>query len=153
MLEANREEIVYQLPVERVCALQMRGALPLLPPHVEAWNQRRFRRPVTIADFAALTWFGFGRVDESGTDPSAIMAFYQRFDHHTTSESLEVVHIAGSARGMRRLIQAIVRLGQHTHMTVSGELDVENARMMKFIANAGFWPERARFTHPAGDAT
>ena len=152
MLEADRAERVYELSVGRVYELGARGALPALPPQVAAWNQRRRQRQATIADVSSLRWFAYGDPTEVA-DPAAVMAIQQRYDYHTTAESLELTHIAGKAVGMHNLLRFAVALGEASGMAVSGELDHINARFMAFVHKHGFRAERVRFTHLAGDLT
>lgn len=80
------------------------------PPNMPNPNVRGYRQ-ATAGDANALTWlvaWRRGAADSTGLRRAAAsVAFYDRFDWHSSSEVREIVFMTGSARAIRQLIIAL----------------------------------------------
>lgn len=138
---------VFQVDLGRIVALENMKLLPALPQRVERMNVHDVDRVAPAESIAPLEWFVAG----DPFKPSAMMATRFRFDYHYNTEVIEVVHVAGSRRGVDRLIRQARFMAAMYGVPLTGEIDFANATMRRFLRRCGFRLERVRFTL-SGDA-
>jgi hypothetical protein len=139
---------VYNVPLERIVALQTLGLLPRLSTSIEDLNRRHREREPLPAQVAPLQWW----VSGDPFEPTAVMALMTRYDYGYNADVLEMVHIAGSRRGVDRLMRTARFLASMYQLPLTGEIDIANERMRNYLRRLNvFRPERERWTVAVDD--
>ena len=142
MLLVEHTHAVERVPALFVSQLFAQGVLPVVPADVVAAARVPERREMTIQEAADLTWIVAGPFHR----PRGVGAFRDVFDHHTSCDVREVIHVAGSKRGVVELLRymdADARVHDRRCVGVVGAGNGDMARLLTrlgaVVSNRRLW--------------
>lgn len=129
---------IQRVPALHVSQLFAAGTLPSAPPEIVAASRVPESRDPTLAEFAALTWLLCGPLDA----PCGVASYRDVFDHQTSSDVREIIHIAGSKRAVYEL--GMFLIADALPRRCIGTFDCENP-MIAFVKRLGASVKRVRW--------
>lgn len=125
------------LTPSEVATLAAEGRDPALPADVVE-ERAVDAQSVPIREIAKTSWLG----SFEGDKLVALLGFFVRFDHHRLCQVREVIHVAGSPRGVRELL---LELRATSALPLVGCIAITNKRMAYAIGKLGWRPRRIEF--------
>lgn len=140
---------ILETTAEAVSELYYRDMLPKLPEDVNALNHALDGRPPTLSDLREFRWL-IQTIEIPRHRPhiTGVASFRKTYDYYHWRDSLEVAHVAGSARACTDLMRYILELAKGKNYGVFGAIDIENPRMKEFLERLGFVRSRQIMESP-----
>lgn len=104
MLNTTSPRTIQSVPALYVSELFRLGKLPSVPQDTITASRVPESRDPTLAEFAALVWIIVGPVHT----PCGVASFRDVFDHQTSSDVREIIHLAGSRRAVYELAKFLI---------------------------------------------
>lgn len=128
---------IERVPALFIGLLEEAGKLPALPGHIERLGRNVRRRNASLAEVAALTWlvaWDQPKINVQGfVKPCGVAAYRDAFDYHTASDVRELIHVSGTARGVRDLVLFIRNEARKEKRRLMGSIDIENLEMAEAL--------------------